>query len=330
MKAPWYWDGRSGQAGRFVSLALTPLGWLFALAGRLRGAGGRPYRPSAPVICVGNLVAGGAGKTPTVLALCDRLQALGLTPHILTRGYGGAVRGPHRADPDHDSAATIGDEAALMARRFPVWVGADRAATAKAATRAGAEILVMDDGFQNPSLVKDLSLVVIDAAYGHGNGRVMPAGPLREPLSRGFARADAVVMIGDPAPGEAWPWTPPRLPVLHARLTPLRVSPPLSGRKVMAFAGIGRPEKFFATLRELGATIVDQEAFPDHASFATPLLARLEARAARHQALLVTTEKDAMRLPRSFAAKCVIVPVALGFEEPEAVEAMLERVLEPE
>lgn len=330
MKAPDFWNRDAGIGGRIAALALTPASWAVALGARLRGFGKRPYRASVPVICVGNLVAGGAGKTPAVLAFCDRLQALGLSPHILTRGYGGSVQGPHRADPAHDSAAKIGDEPALMARRFPVWVGADRVASAMAATRAGADILVMDDGFQNPSLEKDLSVLVIDAGFGHGNGRVMPAGPLREPLRRGFSRADAVVMIGTPPAGTPWPWTPKGLPVLHARLVPQRVSPPLTGRKVFAFAGIGRPEKFFATLQEMGATVVDREAFPDHHRFEAPMLARLEARADRAGALLATTEKDAMRLPADFRSRCVVVPVALGFEDPGEVEDLLERVLEPE
>ncbi len=330
MKAPGFWSGKSGIAGDIAALLLTPASWAVSLGGRLRRLGRKPYRPSVPVICVGNLVAGGAGKTPTVLAFCERLQALGLSPHILTRGYGGTVIGPHRADADRDGAAKIGDEAALMARRFPVWVGADRAASAMAASKAGADILVMDDGFQNPSIEKDLSVVVIDAGFGHGNGRAMPAGPLREPLRRGFDRADAVVMIGDPKGDDAWPWTPEKLPVLHARLVPQRTSPPLAGRMVLAFAGIGRPEKFFATLREMGATLVATEAFPDHHPFALPMLMRLEASASRLGAVLATTEKDAMRLPADFRARCVVVPVALGFEDPGEVEALLERVLEPE
>ena len=216
MQEPEFWSEPADQPSLYTRL-LSPAGALFSMGGRVRRAFASPHRSDAPVVCVGNLVAGGAGKTPTVLAVCERLAAMGVSAQILSRGYGGSIVGPHRVDPERDTVASVGDEPLLMAKRFPVWVGADRAASAAAAEAASADVLVMDDGFQNPGLVKDLSILVIDAQYGHGNGRVIPAGPLREPLQEGFGRAHAAVMIGEPAPGRRWPWTP-------GVITPKRVS----------------------------------------------------------------------------------------------------------
>lgn len=320
MKAPSFWgDQRPGLKARL----LGPAGAAVSLGGWLRRATTRPHRAGAPVICVGNVVVGGAGKTPTTLAICERLTALGAEPHILSRGYGGTLDGPHRVDPRLDGADQVGDEPALMARRWPVWIGRDRRVTADAAVAEGAEILVMDDGFQNPGLHKDLSLLVIDAAYGHGNGMVMPAGPLREPLRWAFARADAAVMVGDRPPHGGWPWTPPDLPVLRARVSATGPAEALRDRAVVAFAGIGRPEKFFRTLRKMGARVVETVALEDHQPYSPALLARLEARAGALGAELATTEKDAVRLPPSFLAQVAVVPVALGFANSAAVDALL-------
>ncbi|MEO1329080.1 MAG: tetraacyldisaccharide 4'-kinase [Pseudomonadota bacterium] len=327
MRAPKFWSNPPSRPGLAARL-LWPASLVYAAAGAARLRGGRPHRPRAPVICVGNLVAGGAGKTPTVLALCARLAAHGLDAHVLTRGYGGKVRGPHRVDPERDTAEEVGDEALLLAQRRPTWVGADREASAIAAVLDGAEILVMDDGFQNPSIVKDLSFLVVDAGVGHGNGRVIPAGPLREPLRAGFARASAAVLIGDPADDADPIWFPAGLPVLKARLSPLESGIRLSGERVVAFAGIGRPRKFFDTLRSMGAEIVSATAFPDHHRYSTAILQRLEMKAHAEDAMLVTTEKDAVRFPAWFRGRAIPIPVMLGFEDPLAVDALLDRLFE--
>ena len=327
MKPPEFWANPPESPG-FLARLLAPIGWIYAAAGRLRRAVVRPYRPGAPVICVGNPTVGGAGKTPTALAICDRLAALGASPHILSRGYGGRKRGPHLVDPSRDRAADVGDEPLLMARRRPVWIGADRRKTARAATKAGADVLVMDDGFQNPSLFKDLSILVVDAAIGYGNERVIPAGPLREPVEESFARADAAILIGRRPTDRAWPWTRPDRPTLHARLTPDTGGRSLRGRKVLAFAGIGRPEKFFDTLRELGAELIDAVSFPDHHTYNSAMLQRLEARAAAAGAILATTEKDAARFPAWFEGRALVVTVELGFADPAAIDALLRPVLE--
>jgi tetraacyldisaccharide 4'-kinase len=282
------------------------------------------------VICVGNLTAGGAGKTPTAIALLERLTALGATPHALTRGYGGRLTSPHRIDIMRDTAADTGDEPLLLAAWAPVWVARDRVAGARAAVAQGAGVLVMDDGFQNPSLAKDLSLVVVDAAAAFGNGRVIPAGPLREPVAEGLARADAVVLIGTDAQAAAalarWPILE-TCPLLRAWLEPLATGLALEGTEVVAFAGIGRPEKFFETLAAQGAKIIAAHAFPDHATYPKPLLRRMLAEARNRDALLVTTEKDAVRLPAAFRPEVMALPVRLRFAEPDRVDAMLGAIL---
>lgn len=324
MQAPRFW---TGPEPRLAARLLAPAAGVVAVAGWLRRRVVQPARLPAPVICVGNVVVGGAGKTPTTLAICERLAALGLAPHVLSRGYGGVVGGPHKVDPLRDTASEVGDEPLLMARRAPVWVGRDRRASGLAAAAEGADVLVMDDGFQNPSVVKDLSLLVIDTGYGHGNGRVMPAGPLREPLGWAFARADAAIMIGDRPERGDWPWTPPGFPVLRARLSPALEGDGLRDRPVLAFAGIGRPEKFFRTLRGMGARVLETIPFDDHEPYSAAILARLDSRARALGAELVTTEKDAMRLPPAFAQRVRVVPVTLGFANPAAADALLRPIV---
>ncbi|MEE9209502.1 MAG: tetraacyldisaccharide 4'-kinase, partial [Kiloniellales bacterium] len=284
-----------------------------------------------PVVCVGNLVAGGAGKTPVVLALVAALAARGAV-HCLSRGYGGSSPGPRRVDAARDSAVEVGDEALLLARAAPSWVARDRTAGARAAAAAGARVLVMDDGFQNPALAKDLSLVVVDGAYGFGNRRGMPAGPLRESVARGLARADAVVLLGrdELNLGAA---LARRLPVLTAQLAPRPGSESLVGRKVLAFAGIGRPEKFFATLAGpeggLGAELVETRAFPDHHPYSAAELRSLRARARSLDAILVTTEKDAVRLTPEQREGIETLAVAVAWDDPAALQALLDKLPVP-
>ena len=315
MRAPDFWQGRSP-----ISWLLAPAGWLYAAGGWLRFPLARPVRAPVPVVCVGNLVAGGAGKTPTVLALAELLRDR--TPHALIRGYGGRIAGPLRVDPARHGADDVGDEALLLASRLPTWISRNRAAGAMAAAEAGCGLVLMDDGFQNPGLVKDISLLVVDAAQGFGNGRCLPAGPLREPPARGLARADAVVLVGDGDP--ALPYAGP---IFRAQVAPQGAAENWRGRPLVAFAGIGRPEKFFTTLRALGADLRGTQAFADHHRYTQAELQAL-ARQAGQSATLVTTEKDYVRLPPDWQKRVETLPVALRFDAPDALTGWLHARLE--
>jgi tetraacyldisaccharide 4'-kinase len=320
MRAPEFWrrDGLAAQV-------LTPLGHAYGRAVQARLAAAHPVRVPVPVVCVGNLVAGGAGKTPVALAIGRLLAARGQAPHFLTRGYGGRLTGPVRVDPAKHRAREVGDEALLLAEVAPTWVARERPAGARAAGAAGARVLVMDDGFQNPSLAKDLSLVVVDGAYGFGNGRVMPAGPLREPVADGLARADAAIVIGPDLRGVERDLAG-RTDFLRARLVPVAGQDDLAGREVVAFAGIGRPEKFFATLAELRCRVVAAHAFADHHPYTPDEIMRLADAAVAARATLVTTAKDAVRLPPEARGMARVVAVVIEWEDEGAVISLLERL----
>ncbi|MHA1530209.1 MAG: tetraacyldisaccharide 4'-kinase [Alphaproteobacteria bacterium] len=320
MKAPRFWSNPAERPGWQARL-LAPAAWLWRLGAWWRGSGVVPYRAPVPVVCIGNLTAGGAGKTPMVSALLARLVARGCDPHVVSRGHGGRLAGPHRVDPDRDSHTDVGDEPLLLAALAPVWVARDRAAGVRAAVAAGAGLILMDDGFQNPSVIKDRSILMVDAGPGFGNARLIPAGPLREPVAGGLARADAVVLVGTRAEREAavgrWPGL---AGAVAARLVPRRTGLSLAGERVLAFAGIGRPDKFFTTLGAMGAEIVEAVAFADHSDYSPAVLRRLRRRALAEGAMLVTTEKDAVRLPADFRPEVVVVQVHLELEDWAAID----------
>lgn len=313
MRAPAFWWTPRGAPG-LAARVLGPLSALWRWESRRRAARARPARPGIPVICVGNLTVGGTGKTPAVLALAERLAGAGVAVHVVSRGHGGRLAGPVRVDPARHGAADVGDEPLLVAPFAPVWVGRDRAAAARAAEAAGAEMIVMDDGFQNPSLAKDLSLLVVDAATGFGNGRVVPAGPLREPVGEGLARADLLLVLGAAGArarfASDWPEAA-GLPRMEGALEPLQMGMDWRGLRVLAFAGIGRPAKFFASLEAAGAVLAGRREFDDHFAYDARILQRLAAEAGALGAQLVTTEKDAVRLPQAFRRQVLVFPVRL-------------------
>jgi len=305
-----------------LARVLTPLGWLVARQTARRVA--RPgWRAPVPVLCCGNATVGGAGKTTVALDLIARLVARSERPHALLRGYGGRAGGgaarPVRPD---DSAAEVGDEALLLAAAAPTWIGADRAAAARAAIAAGAGCLVLDDGLQNPTLVKSVSVLVVDGAAGFGNGRVLPAGPLREPVATAASRCTAAVLIGADVAG-ARTQLPPDLPVLTARLVPDAAMHALAGQRVFAFAGIGNPDKFRATVMQTGAVLAGHAAFADHHRYSEAELRRLQDQAARLDAILVTTAKDAARLTPAWRQAMTVLRVALAWDDPARVDAQL-------
>jgi tetraacyldisaccharide 4'-kinase len=307
---------------------LGPIGALYDTAGQLRSALTKAARLPRPVICTGNLTAGGAGKTPTAIAIARWFLARGKAPHFLTRGYRASAAGPLRVDPKRHGFREVGDEPLLLAAVAPTWIGGNRVASGLAACNADADLLVMDDGLQNPALTKDLSLVVVDGGYGVGNGRVFPAGPLRETVEHGLARADAAVMVGGDAT-RLGPMLESRLPVLGARLVPDPAAKALAGKRVLAFAGIGRPAKFFATLEALGATLVRRFAFGDHHAYHPDEIMRLVEEAHALKAQPVTTEKDLVRFPLEARPMVTAVPVHLEWSDEQALERMLCPLLEP-
>jgi tetraacyldisaccharide 4'-kinase len=276
-----------------------------------------------PVVCCGNVTVGGAGKTTLVLDLANRLSGRGV--HILLRGYGGSARGVHHVQGD-DPVTLVGDEALLLAQAAPTWTGADRAASAKASIEAGARILLMDDGLQNPTLAKTASILVIDGRTGFGNGRVLPAGPLREPVAIAAPRCQAAVLIG-PDLTDAIAQLPLNLPVLRADLVQDPSIAALAGRPIVAFAGIALPEKFFAPLRQAGAVVVAARPFPDHHLYTARELDALEKDAQDRDAVLVTTPKDAVRLPPTVRARVTVIGVGLAWREPEKIDQLLAGVI---
>ena len=327
MREPPFWWRVAGLEARLLAPAAAIYGAV--AASRLKREG---YRAGVPVICIGNPTLGGAGKTPTALAMARMLKAAGERPVFLSRGYGGRQRGPLLVAPERDRAVDVGDEPLLLARVAPTVVAHDRVEGAKAADAAGASVIVMDDGFQNPSLAKDFSVLVIDGRRGLGNGKVFPAGPLRAPFDLQLARADAVVLVG--ATGEAASVAGAaaearELPLFEARLEPDREAiAALAGRRVLAFAGIGDPEKVFATLREAGVTVAATRSFADHHRYTLADARDLCRQADAEGLTLVTTEKDTARLQgedamAELAVRVCVLPVGLVFEQEAALGKLL-------
>ena len=315
MREPGFWHGPASLNAHL----LKPLGALYGAiaAQRMHRSG---MNAGIPVFCVGNYGVGGAGKTPTVLALAKLMRELGETPVVLSRGYGGEARGPVKVDPSRHSASQVGDEPLMLAGHVPVVVSRKRADGVPLARSQGATVILMDDGFQSPAIVKDACLIVIDGKRGLGNGQVFPAGPLRAPLAPQLARTDALLVIGDGRAADpvAREISAQGKPVLSAHLRPDAAQvAALQGRRVLAFAGIGDPARFFETLRTSGIEVAGERAFADHHPYSPAEIEALLSDARRDGLTLVTTEKDLARLRSDDRAKQIMpFAVTLEFDDP--------------
>ncbi len=328
MREPYFWrdiDPRSRLAAPMTRLLLTPFSWLYSWAGARRIAKATsPFDPGVPVICIGNLTLGGAGKTPVSAAVRRWFNDSGVRAATLSRGYGGSETGPLRVDSSSHTAAQVGDEPLMLAQAGESWISRKRPDGAREMAGSGVRVIIMDDGHQNPELRKTLSVVVIDAAEPFGNGHVFPKGPLREPVARGLSRANAVILMGDgPIPAAV---AQSGLSVLRARLAPPASAAP---GIYVAFAGIGRPTRFFDSLSAMpGVILADAVPFPDHHPYTQTDLDYLEKLANERSATLITTEKDYMRLPANIRDRVRVLPVSAVFDEPEALGGLLQRVLQ--
>lgn len=318
MREPRFWsrevDPKSREAAPVMRMLLSPLAWAYAEVTRRKIAGADPVSVSATVICVGNLTAGGTGKSPVVADLRQRIESkYGLRAATLSRGYKGKLKGPLKVDIAQHGASDVGDEPLMLAATGESWIGADRAEAGKAMSEAGVDVIIMDDGHQNPGLAKDFTFIVVDSHAGFGNGFVIPKGPLREPVIAGLQRADAIIVMGDgqePA-------------ILHDRNLPLfrgaiNAKHKPSADRYVGFAGIGRPEKFFDTLEQLGVDLRDSVPFPDHHVFSESDVRYLRRLAQDHGANLITTEKDYVRMSDQMRQDIEYLPIMVQFDlEPE-------------
>lgn len=327
-EAPAFWWTRGSLAG----LALSPLGWIYGAVAARRLARGFRASVEVPVLCVGNFTVGGGGKTPTVLALGQAARAAGLRPGFLSRGFGGSTAGPLLVDPSRHGADEVGDEPLLLAAQAPTVVAVNRKAGADRLMREGnCDFVIMDDGFQSARLRPDYALLVVDGGRGLGNGRVVPAGPLRAPLSAQVRRADALLVIGRGSAGDEAIRMTARgnKPVFEARLQPVNADA-LDGVRVLAFAGIADPEKFYRTLRDAGVAIAAARSYPDHHPFSDDEIIELLLAAEMEGLVPVTTRKDAVRFDRNSAVagslleRVTVLDVALVFE-PDTLSARIVR-----
>lgn len=312
MRTPGFWSDRN-----LLSTLLTPLGWVYHLATQINMAKHSPSKVNVPVICVGNLTAGGTGKTPTAVSLAKLLQQQNRQPFFLSRGYGGALHNIV-VDPTYHSPQQVGDEPLLLSRQAPVVVNPNRYQGALTAIANGADTLIMDDGFQNPKLYKDLSFLVFDGGFGYGNGLCVPAGPLRESLHSGLKRANAIIVIGDDKHNLSKQFN---LPVFRGKIIP--VAPEGMKRRVIAFAGIGRPDKFYQSLRELDFEILETMDFPDHHFYKDKELDNLIKMAQENTSDLITTAKDLVKIPAQLRAQFKVLEIEIEWENPGALTGFI-------
>lgn len=320
MRAPKFWEYGSKS---LRSTCLLPIAHIYNTISSRRAQKKPIWRASIPVLCIGNLIMGGAGKTPSAIALAKEFIAQGKKPYFLSRGYGGTLKGPLIVS--GHSPIEVGDEPLLLSKTAPVCVSHDRIDGAKACIAAGANMIIMDDGFQNPNLHKDLSILIIDGGYGHGNEKTFPAGPLREQLSSGLKRAGACIIIGKDKTQSALRLKAiaPDLPIFQAHIK-ADVRPDLVNTKVFAFAGIGRPEKFYTTLKDMGCELVGEKSFPDHHFFSDKEIINLQNLAKNTDATLITTEKDWLRLPEKIQNQVDHIKITLEWDDKDMLNPIID------
>ena len=327
MKAPRFWDAnldpQSRQAAPITRKILTPIAKIYENIVARKIAQTTPYECGVPVICVGNLTTGGSGKTPLVRKIRNDLARRGIRVASLSRGYGGKAKGPLKVENLSHLATEVGDEPLMLSQTGEAWIGANRAKAAQAMVDNDIELIVMDDGHQNPSLLKTVSLVVIDSENPFGNGFIIPKGPLRESIESGLSRANAIVLTGAGSVPKQLAHS--NLPVIRSKI--VATAPPTSNIYV-SFAGIGRPEKFFDTLSEIKVNVADAVPFPDHHKFSKNDLNYLRKLAEQYQAKLITTEKDYVRLPDDIKDEVEVLQITPEIENPSLLETVLEPVLE--
>lgn len=326
MKAPKFWNSKT-KLSTLLSLILVPFSWLYYLVGRLLYGRIKPEKLPVPVICVGNISVGGAGKTPVALYIGELVKNKGVNTFFISRGYGGSQKSAIRVDADIHGAELVGDEPLLLAEILPTIIGKNRLEVAKFAIEQGAELIIMDDGLQNPSIEKDLSFIVTDRRLGFGNERLLPAGPLREPVAAGLNKADAVIIVN---PANFIPTAMPDTSMLIARSKAKDSMLALKGKRIIAFCGIAVPTKFFDMLREVGADIIRAVDYPDHYPYKEKDLLFLFREAKKHNAELVTTSKDAARMKKQFKQEMESIKIAemeLIFENKAHLEELIEDIL---
>lgn len=329
---PSFWYPKDKADLPLQAKLLQPLSWLYKCGFNIHQGVSNSQNAEIPIICIGNLSAGGTGKTPTCISFVDHLREAGIVqnPYFLMRGYGGAERGPLLVDLKKHNAWDVGDEPLILAQHAPTIISADRVAGAKLAAAQSADVVIMDDGLQNPGIHKDLTIIVVNGEMGFGNGLMMPAGPLREPLSSGLAKADAFFLIGqDKADAKAL--LPSGIPIFEAELEAEQDKLPAKDQKYLAFAGLGYPEKFFNFLKdELGYDIVETLAFADHCPYHRQDVQDLRKKAKDKDAMLITTVKDYLRLPKGYKDDIFTVPVSMKFQAPKKLQIFVKDALSPE
>ena len=322
-KAPKFWYLKRDS---LLSNSLYPLSLLFRLGTKIRNLISLERKTKLPIICIGNIVIGGAGKTPVALKIGNMLRKAGYNPHFVSKGYGGLEKN-NRLVKDWHSPKSVGDEPLLLSEIAPTWIGLNRNKSFQLASEHGADCIVMDDGFQNPTLQKDFSIVVINGEQGFGNKRVIPSGPLRESINRGLSRTNLIITIGDIS-DTVKDKIPKHIPLFAANFKIKEDDMMLTGQRITAFAGIAYPEKFFNSLKVVKANIVDKISYSDHHIYSENDLLYLAEIANKNKSILVTTKKDMVRIPKNFRSLVKTIDGFIQFDDENLLLEILTNLIE--